>query len=253
MKRNKLSQAKPLAHRRPRTIDARSGPFRMVLRTVLFTIIFITLGELSHAQDNAIYVATYVDVLPSEGGGATMLQRYRDASRNEDGNLRFDVLHEIARSDHFAILEVWRDKATFELHNSAVSSLHFRESFNSIRSAPYDERINKGIYVGPLTKTESQVGAIFVITHVDVMPEHQSDCLELLKVMQVDIARDYGNVTYEALQQADPANHFTVVEEWKNKKAFDAHAMAAHTRSFRERLSVMLGAPYDERLYTALN
>jgi quinol monooxygenase YgiN len=108
----------------------------MVLRTLLFTIIFITLGELSHAQDNAIYVATYVDVLPSEGGGATMLKRYRDASRNEDGNLRFDVLHEIARSDHFAILEVWRDKVTFERHNSAVSSLHFRESFNSIRSAP---------------------------------------------------------------------------------------------------------------------
>jgi quinol monooxygenase YgiN len=85
------------------------------------------------------------------------------------------------------------------------------------------------------------------------MPKHQSDCRELLKVMQVDTARDYGNVTYEALQQADPANHFTIVEEWKNKKAFDAHAMAAHTRLFRERLSAMLGAPYDERLYTALN
>jgi quinol monooxygenase YgiN len=70
--------------------------------------------------------------------------------------------------------------------------------------------------------------------------------------MSVETAKDYGNICYEVLQQADRANHFTVVEEWTSKKAHDAHVEAAHTRAFREGLSAMLGALYDERLYNKL-
>lgn len=49
------------------------------------------------------------------------------------------------------------------------------------------------------------------------------------------------------------ANYFTVAEEWASKKALDAHSVAAHTRAFRERLSPMVGALYDERIYNELN
>ena len=38
-----------------------------------------------------------------------------------------------------------------------------------------------------------------------------------------------------------------------DRKALNAHAMAAHTRAFREKLSPMAGALYDERFYKALN
>jgi hypothetical protein len=96
-----------------------------MLRAVLLTIIFITLGELSYAQDNAIYVATYVDVLPSEGGGATLLKRYRDASRKEHGNLRLDALHEKA----------------FDTYAMAAPTRLFRERLSAMLGAPYDERL----------------------------------------------------------------------------------------------------------------
>jgi len=42
------------------------------------------------------------------------------------------------------------------------------------------------------------------------------------------------------------------VEAWKDRNAFDAHGMAAHTRQFRDRLAPMSGALYDERLYVVL-
>jgi quinol monooxygenase YgiN len=44
-----------------------------------------------------------------------------------------------------------------------------------------------------------------------------------------------------------------VVEVWKSKKAFDAHSMTAHVREFRDKLTPMSGALYDERLYKAVN
>jgi len=122
----------------------------LVLHVVLATAVMATsLAESACAQDSAVYLATYADFMPNEEvSGAAVLERYRDASRREDGNLRLEVLHEIARPGHFAILEVWKDKAALEGHDKAASSSRFRERFNAIRSAPYDVRINNGIMSG---------------------------------------------------------------------------------------------------------
>ena len=142
--------------------DAKFGPgLRLMLYVVVATAIMATtLAEPAYAQDSAVYLAIYVDVMPNEKvSGAALLERYRDASRKEDGNLRFEVLHEIGRPARFAMLEVWKDKAALETHDRAASSLRFRERLNAIRSAPYDVRVHSGIYVGP-PKTESRVGTI---------------------------------------------------------------------------------------------
>jgi quinol monooxygenase YgiN len=224
--------------------------FRVVLA---IAILMATLAEPAHAQDGAVYLAIYIEVMPNAvDSGATLLERYRDASRKEDGNLRLDVLHEIARPNRFAILEVWKDKAALEGHGKAASTLSLRDRLTALQSAPPDERITSMIYGVP-GKSEHRAGTLFVLTHVDVMPTHKDDCLALLKAMSTDISKDDGNLDYEALQQDNRANHFTVLEEWTSRKALNAHAMAAHTRAFRERLSPMLGALYDERFYNELN
>jgi quinol monooxygenase YgiN len=44
-----------------------------------------------------------------------------------------------------------------------------------------------------------------------------------------------------------------VFETWANPEALDGHAMAAHTRAFREKLAPMAGALYDERFYSELD
>jgi quinol monooxygenase YgiN len=43
-----------------------------------------------------------------------------------------------------------------------------------------------------------------------------------------------------------------VVEIWKDQSAYDAHNTAATTKKFREQLTPMSGALYDERLYKAI-
>ena len=96
------------------------------------------------------------------------------------------------------------------------------------------------------------MGAVYVVTHVDVIPPRKDDGVAALKRLAEDARKDPGLVRFDVVQQVNRPNHFTVVEVWADRKAFDAHVMAPHTRQFRERLAPMNGALYDERLYTTL-
>lgn len=224
--------------------------FRLALGVAITAAMLV---QYAFAQGNAAYLATYVDLMPNSiASGAALLKRYRDASLKDDGNLRFDVLQEIARPNRFAIVEVWRDKAALDAHASAAATQQFRDKLKTIQNAPYDERINNALYLGQ-GANDHRAGAIYVLTHVDVLPAGKDQCMAALKAMSVDTAKDPGNISYEVLQQANRANHFTVVEQWTNMKSVDDHAMTAHTRAFREILIPIAGALYDERFYKASN
>jgi quinol monooxygenase YgiN len=221
-----------------------------ISRAILtMAILAATSAESAHEPSNAVYLATYVDVMPNAVAfGAQLFEQYGEASRTQSGNQRIKVLQEIARPNRFAILEVWTNAAALNGHEKAASTLHAREQLKTIQNAPYDERVGRGLYIGR-GKGKSGPGAIYVLTHVDVAPDHRDDCLRLLNTMSIDTANEDGNISYEVLQQTNRLNHFTVMEEWTNRKAVDAHAMAAHTRAFRQQLLPMEGALYDERFY----
>ena len=219
----------------------------------MFIVTAALVSSAAQAQNNAAYLATYIEVMPNAiAPGIELLKQYRAASVKEDGNLRAEALAEIERPNRFVILEAWRDKAALDAHGQSAATLKFRDELKPIADAPYDERVNNALYVTQ-GKNESQSGAIYVVTHVDVIPAGKDDCMAALKAMSVDTASEAGNISYEVLQQANRGNHFTVIEAWTNRKARDAHAMAAHTRAFREKISPVAGALYDERIYKALN
>ncbi len=222
------------------------------MRSFTFGMALLAAAATARAEDGGVYVVTYVDVMPSSvTGGAALIGQYRDASRKEDGSLRVEALHEIGRPNRFAIVESWKDKAARDAHVQAASTTQFRDKLKTIENAPYDERVNNGLYVGPAQGLDSK-DAIHVVTHVDVTPNNKDGCMELLKGMRADTPKDAGNLRYDVLQQPNRLNHFTVVETWANPEGLDGHAMAAHTRAFREKLAPMAGALYDERFYSAL-
>ena len=67
-----------------------------------------------------------------------------------------------------------------------------------------------------------------------------------------DGRKEPGSERFEAWQQNNRTNHFTVVEIWKNREAADAHAVTASTKEFREKLGPMIGALFDDRFYTSM-
>jgi quinol monooxygenase YgiN len=209
-------------------------------------------GRLAHAQGDMVFLVTYVDTMPDTIAPATaLLKRYQNASSHEDGNVRVEALQELERPNRFAIVESWRDKAGLDAHEQSAATTEFRDRLKAIQAAPYDERITSKLYA-ELSKNESLAGALYVVTHVDVIPPGKDDCMAALKAMSVDTAADTGNISYEVLQQANRGNHFEVLEVWANRQALDGHAIAAHTRAFRAKLVPIAGALYDERIYKAL-
>ena len=58
-----------------------------------------------------------------------------------------------------------------------------------------------------------------------------------------------GAIWLDILQSPARKNHFTTLEGWSTRATFDAQALSAHAREFREKLGPMLGALYDQRLF----
>ena len=78
-----------------------------------------------------------------------------------------------------------------------------------------------------------------------------------VSVMLKDLAeasrKEPGNVRFDVVQHTMRANHFTVVEVWRDTKALDAHVAAAHTKQYRDTLQPMTGSPLDERVYKSVD
>jgi quinol monooxygenase YgiN len=91
---------------------------------------------------------------------------------------------------------------------------------------------------------------IYVVTHVDVLPTEAAAGTKLLQQYAADSRKDKGAVRVEVYIQISRINHFTLVEVWQNRQAFEAHEAAARTKQFRQQIEPLLGSPYDELLHS---
>ena len=200
-----------------------------------------------------VYTVIYVEVMPTSRSDATLiLRRYREATRKEGGNLRCEVAQRIDQPHQFVILSIWKDQKAWEAHGKGPASMEMREKVAAVRNAPTDERVHSGLSIGPIDVTAGR-DAIYVATHVDVIPPRKDDGVAALKRLGEESRKGDGNLRFEVVQQANRLNHFTVVEIWKDAKAVEAHSMAAPTREFRDKLASMTGALYDERMYKVID
>jgi quinol monooxygenase YgiN len=196
-----------------------------------------------------LYTVVYFEVDPAEAAPtAAAARQYAEASGKEDGNLGFEMFQEIARPSRFAVVEVWRDKKVAEAHGKAAAATALVQKVQPAMIDGFGVRQHSGFEVAA-PKGQIPSGALYVITHVDVFPTGKDQAAALVKA-QADAARkDDGNLRYDVLQWDGHPNHFTLVEAWRDRKAFDASAAAPHTKEFRQKLTPLEGALYDERLY----
>ena len=209
-------------------------------------------GVQVHAQAPADvrYAVTYVEVMPSARSTmAAALKQYGEMSRKDDGYVRFDLLEQMGRSGHYAIVETWRDQKAFDAHGMAAHVKMFRDRVESIRLSDYDQRPYKPLAVA--SATEGRGMPIHVVSHVDSVP--QGDALGMLSRLAEASHKEPGCLRFDIMQSTMRPNHFTVVETWQNQQALDAHAAASHTKRYRDEFQPLSGSPLDERLYAAVN
>jgi quinol monooxygenase YgiN len=95
------------------------------------------------ARSPGIYVVTHVDTAPPQGDAPGMLTRLAEASRKDEGNLRFDVLQHTTRANHFTIVEAWQSQRALDTHAAAAHTKRFREELHAVSGSPLDERLYK--------------------------------------------------------------------------------------------------------------
>jgi quinol monooxygenase YgiN len=94
-------------------------------------------------------------------------------------------------------------------------------------------------------------GQILVVTHLDIIPDFVSQAEPLIKQFVRDSRKDPGVKSFIVITWTPTTNHFQLIERFANQQAFDAHVSQQHTVKFRDDLQGFIGAPYDERLYSA--
>jgi len=203
--------------------------------------------------DTAAYAVAYVEVMPaSRAAAVAALKRYRDASRKDGGFARLEIFEQIGRSTHFVVIETWADAKALEAHAATAHTKQLADTLQPLRVSGYDQRPYKTLSVAPVAVAANE-SAVHVVTHVDNIPAAGGDGLGLLRRLAEASRQEAGNLRFDVLQSTTRANHFTVVESWRNQQARDAHAAAPHTRQYRDTLQPMSGSPLDERLHKAVD
>jgi quinol monooxygenase YgiN len=202
------------------------------------------------AQNATFFTVTYVEVGPRMARSAVpALRAYRDAGGKDAGNVAFEVLQRIDRPNQFAVLGAWTDPKAFEAHAGGAAQKAMNEKLARMLAAPNDTRQHNGLSVAP---GKTARGAVYAVTHVDVIPPQKDNGVNAVKALAEESRKHAGNLRFDVWQQTNRPNHFTVVEAWSSRGAFDVHIVQKETTDFRTKLAVMTGALYDERLYKAL-
>jgi quinol monooxygenase YgiN len=98
------------------------------------------------APRGAVFVVTHVDVPGNVRDKAVpMLKTLAEATRKEAGNLRFDVVHQKGRTNHFTVMEIWKDQKSHDTHELAAPAREFRAQLTPITGALYDQRWYKAL------------------------------------------------------------------------------------------------------------
>ncbi len=210
------------------------------------------MGAGEAASGGPVYTVAYIQVAASAASHAAALARQLAASsREEPGNAGFEALVEIGRPNRLALLARWHGEAAATAHAAGASASGFGDQLQPILASPFEVRSFDGLSVerpaepgGPL--------AVWVLTHIDVFPAGKERVADLARSLAEAGRSSEGNLRFDVLRWVGHPNHFTLIEGWCRRDAFEASAMAARTRDFRQQLTPLEGALYDERLYHAL-
>src|SRR5215212_5761979 len=152
------------------------GSFGMRLFLLFACAMTLSIGwEVARAEE-AAYTVTYIEALPSaKSDAAALIKEYADAGRKQDGIVRLEALRRLDRPNHFAIVAVWRDQKTAESHAAANATKQFRTKLQPLLSSPYDERPHTGLSVASADGAAKPAGAVYAVTHVDIIPPRKDD------------------------------------------------------------------------------
>jgi autoinducer 2-degrading protein len=106
----------------------------------------LSLGSVrAGSKSGSTFVITHVDIGGQGTNAPELLRNLAEASRKEQGNLRFDVIQHSARANHFTVIEEWQTAKAVEAHAAAAHTKEYRNSLSPIAGGPLDERLYRAV------------------------------------------------------------------------------------------------------------
>lgn len=97
-------------------------------------------------SDKPTFIVTYIEAEAGKSDDViVLLKAQSEASKAEDGNLRFETLQRINRDTHFVVLETWETPEARAAHAGAAHTIGYRAALEPMLYAPYDERPHVGL------------------------------------------------------------------------------------------------------------
>jgi quinol monooxygenase YgiN len=114
--------------------------FRWILLLIVATCL---MGVPARADRfGQVVVVTHVDVDPQNVPVAEpLLTNFVIDSRRDRGVKSFTLISQEGTTNHFQLIEVFRDMRAFDAHVSASHTVTFRTNLDPLLGAPYDERL----------------------------------------------------------------------------------------------------------------
>ncbi len=123
--------------------------FRSKALAALFVVTVLTQPiTVCTAQTNSepVTIVSHVDIIPdaykplSEESASRLLPSQRAATQHDPGLVSYVVLQQLGTSNHFTIVETWRDTRSYEMHQGADHTVAFRNQIQPYLGGPIDSR-----------------------------------------------------------------------------------------------------------------
>ena len=89
-----------------------------------------------------VVVVTHIDIIPTFVAQAQpLIEQFVLDSRKDPGVRSFTMITWAPTTNHFQLLEVFRNRQAFDAHVSAAHTVAFRDQLQPFIGSPYDERL----------------------------------------------------------------------------------------------------------------
>ena len=116
----------------------------LIAITLSATVLIRDAAAQQPAKDagGSVYVIAFVDATPNFAMDcAKLLVQHAAEAKKEPGVVRFEVLRQDSRGNHYMMSEVWRSRQAFEAEGSEHTK-QFREKLQPMLGSPFDERVH---------------------------------------------------------------------------------------------------------------
>ena len=100
----------------------------------------------AQTKSDPVTIVSHVDIIPdaympqSEKNAAKLLRNQAAETQQDTGLISYVVLQQNGASNHFTIVETWRDSRSYEVHQGAGHTVKFRKDIQPFLGGPFDSR-----------------------------------------------------------------------------------------------------------------